>query len=189
MRKDKFIGAILITFGVLFLLDNLGIADVGDIFHDFWPLILVLWGLSILRRGKRPASPVQSVSAQPVDRELLHESSIFGDTFLNVTSTNFKGGSVSTVFGDADVDLSQAVVADGEHELRLRGVFGDSSVTLPKDTAVSIAAKSRFGSVMVLGQRKDGFSSEVLVTSPEYDTSPKRLRISLTKVFGAARIG
>lgn len=38
------IGGLLIFFGVIFTLDNLGVFDAGDIF-DYWPMILVAVGL------------------------------------------------------------------------------------------------------------------------------------------------
>src|SRR5437867_10046801 len=111
MQKNLFIGFILITFGVLFLLDNLGVADFGEMIHDYWPLILILWGVSLLtRKRKSPPEVRSSPTAQPLDRELLHESSVFGDLFLSISSQNFKGGSLSTVFGDCDLDLSRAAI-------------------------------------------------------------------------------
>ena len=189
MRRNYFVGIVLITFGVLFLLDNLGVANFGDMIHDYWPLILILWGLSILLRRKTSPGESSAIVADSLDRELVHESNVFGNIFLSITSQHFKGGSISTVFGDCDLDLSSATIADGEHVLRVHSVFGDSSIILPKNTAVSVTASSTFGSLTVLGKRKDGFSSVLQATTPEYESSPNRLNISLNKVFGDTRIG
>ena len=41
-------GLILIGLGVLFLLDQLGRIDFGDLFSDYWPVILILLGLGSL---------------------------------------------------------------------------------------------------------------------------------------------
>ena len=188
-RRNLFIGIVLITFGVLFLLDNLGIAEMGDVIHNFWPLILILWGLSIVLRGRTKSPTMHAEVAQSIEHELLHQSSVFGSMFVSVTSQNFKGGSVSTVFGDCDIDLSHSVIAEGEHELRVHGVFGDTSIILPQGAGVAVTASSTFGSITVLGQRKDGMMSDLQVTSNEYQASTKRLKISVSKVFGDARIG
>src|SRR5436190_19902953 len=102
-RRNLFVGVVLITFGVLFLLDNLGVAEMGDVIHDFWPLILILWGLSIVMRGRTKTSGGRAITAQPVESDLLQQSSVVGAMFVSVTSQNFKGGSVSTVFGDCDI--------------------------------------------------------------------------------------
>jgi len=42
-----FWGLVLIAFGVLFLLDQLGRTDFGDIIGTYWPVILILIGISI----------------------------------------------------------------------------------------------------------------------------------------------
>jgi predicted membrane protein len=50
-------GGMLIFFGLIFMLDNAGVLDAGDIF-DYWPMILVAVGLlKVLRpreEGQRP---------------------------------------------------------------------------------------------------------------------------------------
>ena len=191
MRRNLFLGIVLITIGVLFLLDNLGVADFGDMVHDYWPLILILWGLSIVMRGRAPerqAEPASPETAETVERDLIHESNVFGSIYIRNGSQNFTGGSLSTVFGDCDLDLSAAVIADGEHELRFHSVFGSSSVILPRDTAVSVSANTTFGALTLLGQRKEGIASTLHVTTPNYDSASKRLKISISNVFGNARI-
>ena len=94
-------GFILVVIGVLLLLNNLDIADMGDIIHDYWPLILVLWGFSILTR-RRQSTDSDSRSTERtrdndvhVTGDLVHESTVFGDNDIVITSQNFKGGSVS----------------------------------------------------------------------------------------------
>ena len=43
-------GSLLIAFGVLFLLGEVGAADVGPLFRTYWPLIIVAVGLPKLFR-------------------------------------------------------------------------------------------------------------------------------------------
>jgi len=47
-----FTGIILIAFGVLFLLDRAGLADFGDIIHDWWPMFLVVIGATRIASGR-----------------------------------------------------------------------------------------------------------------------------------------
>jgi hypothetical protein len=46
-------GLMLIAIGTLFLLDHLGIADLHDVLHNYWPMFLVFFGVSrfLHRRG------------------------------------------------------------------------------------------------------------------------------------------
>ena len=181
-------GIILVTIGTLLLLDNLEIVDFGEVVSHFWPLILILWGANILLRRKQHQTMASAHDQEQIENELIHESNIFGDTSVKVTSQTFKGGSISSVFGDSELDLSASVFADGEHELRLHSVFGNLFITLPKDAAVSVSGNSLFGDIVVLGQRKGGFASDIHYAPEQYDSAPKRLKISFSKVFGNLRI-
>lgn len=183
--RNVFWGIILIIFGVLFLLDNMDVIDFGDAIKMYWPLLLVLWGISILVKKKdSELSAVFGDTVEKVTSELFHESSVFGDLRLEVASENFKGGSISTVFGDCHVDLTKATIAEGEHWLRFSGVFGDVTISLPKDVAVSVSINTLFGDVNVFEERKGGFSPDIRYESQGYGTAPKKLRISASQVFG-----
>src|SRR5437660_6203642 len=189
--RNFYWGFILILFGFLLLLDNLGAIDFKEFISDYWPLLLILWGVSILaRRRPRPAGaagagvPSPELSSQ-IDSELVHQSSVFGNIDVKVTSQQFKGGSISTVFGESFIDLSSAKFAEGEHELRVHGVFGESRIILPPDAAAAVSASSVLGELVIFGQRKGGFSSEIQHMTPNYAQVTNRMKISITRVFGS----
>src|SRR5437879_1339508 len=126
--RNLFWGISFVLIGGLLLLDNLGVASFSDVFHDYWPVLLIIWGGAILFRkrtspvppppagappadvpsqGVPPLSPPQPLpfpgTAEPASQisgDLIHQSQVFGDIYNRVTSQSFKGGSVSTVFGD-----------------------------------------------------------------------------------------
>ncbi|HUL43789.1 MAG TPA: cell wall-active antibiotics response protein LiaF [Bacteroidota bacterium] len=215
--RNLFWGTLFILFGVFLLLDNLGYADLSEILHNYWPVLLILWGgfMLLRRRGNTAAPPAPDASSPPpasappppdqqfpppptssgtytgpaLMGELIHQSQIFGDITSRITSQNFKGGSISSIFGDSHIDLSGAVFADGTHELKVHSVFGNSTILLPKDAAISVSATSVFGDLNVFGERKSGFSSEIRTSTEAYASQSRRLHISLTKVFGDTRIG
>ena len=189
MRNNLFLGILLIAFGLFFLLDNLGVADFGDLLHDYWPLLIIVWGLNILLRYRSSPARPMAPSQPSVDKDSLNESVAFGNHYSNISSNAFKGGSISTVFGNCDIDLTKSVFAEGEHILKIHGVFGDTNVLLPGNCAVSVTAKAFLGSLVIFGQRKDALASELTVATPNYDSSPNRLKISISKALGSARVG
>ena len=190
--RNLFWGVALVTIGVLILLDNLGVADFGDMVGTYWPLLVILWGVSILagRRSKSTTSPPQmdATHSTTTESELLHESNVFGNVSATVTSQNFKGGSLSTIFGDCNLDLTGASIAEGDHEIRIHSVFGNSLVSLPKDAAASISSSVILGDMTILGVKRGGISSELQTVTPAYDTSTRRMKIFITKVFGNVRV-
>lgn len=203
--RPIFWGFVLIAFGILMLLDNLGYADFGDVIANFWPLLIIAWGLSILARRRTaessstqvvtqsaPASENAQAPQKVMDAgytgDLIHQSNVFGDLRLEITSQNFKGGSLSVVFGDCYLDLRSAVIAQGDHELRLHSTIGSVRVLLPSNAPVTITANAFLGDVVVLGQKKDGFSANVGASGASYATSQNRLRIHANTILGEIRI-
>lgn len=47
-----FLGVLLVSLGVLFLLDNLGLIEVRNLVRTYWPLVLVVWGGGSLLFGR-----------------------------------------------------------------------------------------------------------------------------------------
>ena len=194
-HRRPYLGAlILITLGVLFLLDNLGIADFGSIIATYWPLILILIGIRIFFRYGRnstqssPSVTMGSGSAQESSASAINNSNVFGDVDLKISSKEFRGGSISNTFGDMNVDLSEIALADGEQLLKLDGIFGDLHVLVPKDIEIYVTTHSVFGDVRVLGNTKSGFGQEISYSTPNYSGASKKLRIISNQVFGDVKV-
>src|SRR5271169_1370318 len=96
-HRRPYLGAIiLITLGVLFLLENLGIADFGTIISTYWPLILILIGIRIFFRYGRsstqssPAGSVNTGATQELNASMVNNSNVFGDVDLKINSKEFR---------------------------------------------------------------------------------------------------
>lgn len=189
-------GILLILIGALLLLDTLRVLNFKSILEMFWPLLLVALGLFVIFRVRSGASPHHPTGDQQVFGDLrtesaadsIHHSTVFGDLSIRATSSSFRGGVVSTVFGDTVLDLSGTTLADGEQTLTINGVFGECSVRLPRGTAYSINAHALFGSLRTPDQQREGVSSTLSYDSSGYASAPKRLKIGVSQVFGAIRI-
>lgn len=188
--RNLFWGSILVLIGFLLLLDNLGFADFETIIHDFWPAILVVWGISLLLHTKvRPsASAALSSESEITSSDLIHQSSVFGNLDIKIQSDNFMGGSISTVFGDCNIDLTGATLAQGEHELRVHSALGSSLILVEKDAPISVNANSFFGELSFFSQRKGGIGTNVEMSTPSFTSNSNRLKIIVSKVFGDTRI-
>lgn len=201
-----FWGLVLILVGALLLLENLDLVGVGDLVRDYWPVLLVLWGVYMLTRDKNDPSPV-IVHDDSSQEELfpapdsgkgnlfgdVHETStvgtvasstVFGDIDMIVNSSSFQGGTVSTVFGDVRIDLSRCKLLSGEHVLRVSSVCGDTTVLLPPDAAHAVASHTLVGSIAAAGQKRSGFSSSLVAKSEGYDNADRRIRLDLSSVVG-----
>ncbi len=196
-HRRPYLGAIiLITLGILFMLNNLGVADFGTIISTYWPLILILIGVRIFfRYGRSSTQSSASASAsistgatQELNASMINNSNVFGDVDLKINSKEFRGGSISNTFGDMNIDLSEIALAEGEQLLKLDGVFGDLHVLVPKDIEIAVTTHSVFGDVRVLGNMKSGFGQDISYSSPNYSAASKKLRIVSHQVFGDVKV-
>jgi predicted membrane protein len=197
-RRGKWLGSLLILFGIIFLLDSTGVIEIGDVWGTFWPLLLVLWGVAMLmrpgfRRRRDAAAADVAAGGAPVPAsgaaagsagESINSSNVFGDVDVRVTSPQFRGGTASTVFGDISVDCHQGGLADGEHKLTISGVFGDARVTVPPGAALDVTAHTLAGDASVFDQKRSGISASLRYTTPGYESAPRRLRVVVSQVFG-----
>jgi predicted membrane protein len=194
----RWFGILLILAGAFFLLDTLRVLDLGTAFERFWPLLLVIWGLWVIVRPRREGGPALGPAKGNAQvfgdldtgtaADVLEHSNVFGDVRIKVTSQNFRGGTLSTVFGDTVVDCSGASLADGEQVLSMNGVFGDCTVRMPKGVPYMLAAHTLFGSLRAPFESREGISATVTYESKEYATAPKKLRLNLSQVFGDVRV-
>ena len=187
--RPLFWGFILLLFGVLLLLQNFDLLSVGDVISTWWPALLILWGWSVMRRHTR-ARKVETAGTggTGLTQELVQESHVFDNVYCSVHSKDFKGGSISTVFGNTVVDLRASGIAQGTHEFRLHSVFGDSVVTIPRGMAFTLTVNTLVGTARVFGQRRGGFASEAHIASEGYAEAPARLAIVISKIFGDLNI-
>lgn len=189
-RPGFWLGILLIIVGILLLMDNMYVIDFWDIVHTYWPVIFIFWGLSkLMRRSSHGAfngrvTDAKATMFQTSDADRLFTSTTFGDYTVAVQSKCFAGGSVSTTFGNADIDLTGAELAEGEQSLRVDGVFGNAWIHLPKGMAYAVYANTTFGSIRINEHKRSGISSSLDIVSPDFQTAKNRLRISIARVFG-----
>lgn len=153
-RRRWFRGAGTLIIGALFFSDTL---DVWDVPWQFlWPVPIVIIGLSIIlgaRRGRpRRATALGGGAAEsPADAAAaadgLDVNATFGERAQSVSGENFPGGRINAVFGSAQVDLTQAGLANGEATINASAVFASIVIRVPADWAVDLRAGATMGAV------------------------------------------
>jgi predicted membrane protein len=183
-----FWGFVLIGAGLLFLLDNLGVLNFGEFVSNFWPLILILIGVKMMffrkSRGSAVAGDVDSID----ESSQIDFKHTFGDVRLKLNSKEFSGGEVSNVFGNIEVDMEEMGLAEGDHSLNLKGVFGDLIIILPREIPYSISASTSFGSTRIKDRGSSGMSGSLQFASEDFNAAESKLNINASQVFGDIRV-
>lgn len=127
--------------------------------HYLFPIAVIVIGLWVLLRPHRSnrhrmrkfnrhvkwKRDFKFESSGDVD-DYIDASAVFGSLNKNIISKNFKGGEVSSVFGGAEINLTQADIT-GTVELEVNAVFGGTKLIVPSNWEVNSKLDSVFGSV------------------------------------------
>ena len=183
-------GIILIIIGLVFLLHNYGFADFWRLVGILWPLLIIWWGYTMIRRsraggGEQRVANIFGDQSLTIDTNEIRQSTVFGNIRLTVSSSDFKGGSANAVFGDLFIDLGSVEGLHNLAHLRLETVFGDIVVRLPSHVAVELHTSRIFGTMTTpSGTHFHGNRYR----SPDFDTAAERIEIDISQVFGDLEI-
>ena len=114
----------------------------GETIAVWWPILIVLLGLSILFGHLRRRGRVPTLSAD--DFDLI---GVFGGSERRVTSRSFRGGTATAIFGGVEIDLRDATIAERPAVVTATALFGGVEIKVPEEWEVHLDALPVFGGV------------------------------------------
>lgn len=191
ISRSIFWGTTLIVIGVLFLFDQWGWLDIGDL----WPLIIIGAGAYLIIKSRttgthRVHGHSTSMGDQSVatDSQTVNYSNTFGDIKVKITTKKFEGGNIHTSFGTVRVDLEEMDIESGERILHLETTFGEIKIVPPRNVSFSVEASNTAGDIKIFEDKRSGWRQDVSYKSDDYDSATKKLRIVTSQVFGDMKI-
>ena len=120
-------GLIWIFAGTWLILERLDIVDIS--LWAFWPLLLVLVGLSMIWRAMTPRG---GAPARATDTEGTIRATAFMSGVNRVSaSPDFRGADLAAVMGGCEIDLRQASIASGEAVVDVFALWGGIELKVP----------------------------------------------------------
>jgi predicted membrane protein len=171
----RFIGLVITVFGVLLLLEKLYVIRFH--FWEWWPLILVAIGGSLLLNSRSRASTIVGVGSGTVvspDSTLSLFACMSGFK-RTVTSDDFRAGDLTAIMGGCEVDFRQASIKNSPATINCFTFWGGINLKIPSDWTVSLQG------VPILG----GFDDK---THPPQGGYEKRLVITGQAIMGGVEI-
>lgn len=170
-------GWLIVTgIGFFFLAD--------DIWPDFsfrnflFPIIFIAIGLMIIfkprsssqwwkgDRKKESDGAIEDADAEyfsegeTVKADVLDVAAIFGAVKKNIVSKDFRGGEIVSVFGGADINLSQADFKRPQIVIESVNIFGGAKLIIPANWQIRSEAVAIFGGI-------EDKRSQVIPSEPE----------------------
>jgi len=169
-------GSVLLGLGAVFLASNLGYLPLHP--RDFWPLILVGIGVLMLSNriwGRREWAHgwQQDVSSA----NTMHERVVFSGIKRKISSQDFQGGYLKTVFGGVELDLRPAGMTADSATLEIEAVFGGAELKIPQNWSAVMQGSGVFGA----------FTDETTHPDPNAP-GVKKLFITGSAVFGGVAV-
>ncbi len=84
---------------------------------------------------------------------------------------------INQFIGDIHLDLTQAEIAPGETHLHINGFIGDMHLAVPAGVGVSLSGAGFISSINFLGQHRDFIFTPVQISTPDYASAQRRLRL------------
>jgi len=163
-------GLILITIGTFFILPKM--FDIPfEVKNMFWPAIFIAIGLVMITARNRHNFPKKMGSSE----NFIDLLTFMGGGKRKITSENFIGGKVTSIFGGSELDLTSANINDNECVVDVFTMFGGLEVIVPNDWDVRVDVTSIFG----------GFDDKRNVVGSD---SSKVLIIKGVNIFGGGEV-
>ena len=128
LTGNRSAGFILTGVGLVFLLPKIADFDLSD----FWPVILIIIGLSFFFRNKRRGNS----SGIENNIDAIDEMAFLSGGEKIFTSQAFQGGKVTATFGGFDLDLRRCKLAPGTQILDVSVFAGGIDLKVPESWMV-----------------------------------------------------
>ncbi len=183
--QHKVSGYILVGIGGFFMIDKLFYLNVG-FWQVAWPLVLIGVGIAILLNHHKKLGRGfrynhfgdEHNESNDDDGEYIDEVTVFSGTEKTITSKNFRGGKITSIFGGTEINLTQADLSSERNYIEVVSIFGGSTLIVPPHWDVKVEVTAVFG----------GFTDKRYNRPDIEKDSTKVLRVQGVVIFGGGEI-
>ena len=169
-KENIGLGAILLAIGVFFALDDWFGIYVS--IWNLWPLGLVFTGIYLIGRNK--SADVEF--SQETEGNTIEDIAIFSGGDKVVSTPDFKGGTLTAMFGGSNIDLTTSNINSTPAVVDVFFMFGGSKIRIPQDWRVEFKVTSLFGGLS---------DKRLFIENPD---GQKKLIIKGLIVFGGSEV-
>lgn len=175
LRKFTLFRSCMVLFGIYYLISNLGIWTLNIAGELIWPIIIVLFGLSMLfdalKKPKKHQFHIhrhgdisgKTKTQHTEDGEHFETDLSFGENTHVLDLDRVSSGNATVSFGELTIDLTECEeIADG-CRINVKCSFAQLILLVPKSCRVISNAKASMGAVEFDGQPDDDAETTLYV--------------------------
>ncbi|MBA7537440.1 hypothetical protein ES705_29707 [subsurface metagenome] len=182
-------GLVILLLGLLFLLKNINVVDVGisEIIRTYWPLVLIALGIGVIRISRKLRGKFRW-GKEEVEPEMeggeIRISRKFGSYDFDFKGKELGSGKIELAFGEALLDMRDGIIPEGNNILKIISQFGSVKIRANKEQPLLIRAKVFLGDLRIFENRQSGFSPGVEYKSDTFETSLSKLTLLIKHSMG-----
>jgi predicted membrane protein len=171
-------GAMLILIGLLFQLDNFGVVHFR--WADLWPLVIICVGLMMIWNAIEARKVRVGTTGSSDAIPTMNATAVFGGVERRISARDFRRGTLSAIFGGAEIDFCDADMDGDEATLEVNAIFGGAEIRVPETWSVEFHGQTIFG----------GYSDKTRMVTTADPNGPKHktLFITGTTMFGGVEV-
>lgn len=157
-----------------------------NIFGLIVALVFIYFGYQLLKKDK-PEDAENHNQEEPFQSHTNAKNvkkSFIGEVHYTHGRFDLEDLTIQQGIGDVKIDLTKAIIRDGETVIIINGWIGDIDIYVPYDLNVSVDASVILGDLEVLGQREGGVNRNISMRSNEYDEATKKVKLILSLFIG-----
>ncbi|MBU9721801.1 MULTISPECIES: cell wall-active antibiotics response protein LiaF [Bacillaceae] len=195
-------GILLTAIGVVLLGNNAGWFSFGfgDLWSWTWPILLIYIGFKVIfdrngdvvihldmgDKGKKDdfddddnkyddKKQEKKIKIKKKRKANTKHHTVVGEIQLGRTPFEVDGADISMGVGSVEIDLTKAILKDGENVIDIRSWVGSVEILVPKDMAIKAVADVRIGEVTLFDDTYSGTSRSATYTSPNFYEADKKV--------------
>lgn len=111
-------------------------------------------------------------------------SAFIGDYHLMGRPFELEDLTIRNGVGDVKIDLTKAIIPEGETVIAVQAFIGDVDIYVPYDLDLSVIASVTIGDLEILSEKQGGFGRQVSIKTKNYETSTRRVKLILSLTIG-----
>ncbi|WP_368505506.1 cell wall-active antibiotics response protein LiaF [Alkalihalophilus sp. As8PL] len=146
--------------------------DIEELFNTTVPLV----DLSSSHGG-------DDIGYEPIIRK-----NFLGDIHYMDKQFELRDVTIWSGLGTVKMDLSKAIIPEGESIIVIQGVIGEINVYVPDDLAVAVQASSLAGEMTIFHEKHSGINQQINHAPMSYKQSKRRVKLVLSMVLGEVTV-
>ncbi len=144
-----------------------------------------------LKQQEQVDSPPQSIEIERKEKERFIPTirrSWIGDIHYTGEAFELSDLTIWNGIGDVRLDLSKAIIPEGETVIIVQGIICEIDFYVPEDLAVAVQATSMVGGVSLFHEKHEGLNQQLSVATKGYKQAPRRVKLVLSTFVGEVKV-